>query len=297
MVNKMRIGLVILNYNDKKTVIDYVNNICSYNSIDKIVIVDNASTDGSYEELCKIRNNKIDVIKTDSNGGYASGNNVGVRYLINNYSSEYIIVSNPDVCFTENIITEMIACLEERADAGIVACRMNCLSAIHLPVAWKLPTYIDCLFQDSFIIKRLIGDRTEYKYLDLWGDVCKVDVLPGSLFAIRSSVFNEVGGFDESTFLYYEENILAFKLKAIGKINYLINKLEYNHYHSVSINKSIASVKKRLDLSFESRELYCRKYLRCNEVQISLMKVFHFWGTSNYLAYNGIKEWLKNIVS
>ena len=289
----MKTGLVVLNYNDKRTIIEFVNNICSYNSIDKIVIVDNASTDGSYEELYKIRNNKIDVIKTDSNDGYASGNNVGIRYLINNYSPEYIIISNPDVYFTENIVNEMIACFEERTDAGTVACKMNCLSAIHLPVAWKLPTYIDCLIQDSFIIKRLIGDRTEYSKNDLMGEVCKVDVLPGSLFAIRSNVFNEAEGFDENTFLYYEENILAYKLKELGRTNYLINKAEYDHYHSVSINKSIASVKKRLELAFESRELYCWKYLHCNKIQIMLMKVFHYWGVSNYLAYTRVKGWFK----
>ena len=74
-----KIGMVILNYNDYETTSNYIDMIKNYKSINYIVVVDNNSTDGSYEKLSKINSNKIKVIKTDKNKGYAYGNNFGIN--------------------------------------------------------------------------------------------------------------------------------------------------------------------------------------------------------------------------
>ena len=66
-----KVGMIILNYNDLQTTKKYINNIKDYKVLDKIIIVDNKSTDNSYEELKKLSNDKISVIETDDNKGYA----------------------------------------------------------------------------------------------------------------------------------------------------------------------------------------------------------------------------------
>lgn len=298
----MKTGLVVLNYNDSETVINFLDKVRGYNSIDRIVVVDNCSTDGAYERISSAigaekpvngteisEPDKIDLIRADRNRGYAAGNNLGVRHLVKKYEPDFCVIANPDVFFTEDTLKKVISHLEAIPDAGLVSCRMNCLSSISMPTAWKLPRYKDCLFQDSFIIKKIFGDSTEYPDSHFDSDISRVDVVQGSFFAFRPEVFNEVGGFDEHTFLYYEENILAHRLKSAGKSSYVVNTCEYDHYHSVSINKSIDSVKKRLDIAYRSRLWYCREYLHVNRFQELLLEVFHRIGVRNYLIYKRVK--------
>ena len=75
-------GIVILNYNDYETTINMLNSIKDYDSLDHIVVVDNKSTDNSYEVLKPYESKKIDVIQSKSNKGYSYGNNVGIKYLL-----------------------------------------------------------------------------------------------------------------------------------------------------------------------------------------------------------------------
>ena len=77
MINGKRIGVVVLNYNDADTTDILLRDISLYPLIDHIVIVDNWSTDHSFEYLKKWQSNRIDVLQTDKNGGYSYGNNVG----------------------------------------------------------------------------------------------------------------------------------------------------------------------------------------------------------------------------
>ena len=64
----MKTAIIVLNYNDYLTTEKYINDIKRYESLDKIVIVDNNSSKGDYEKLLNLSNEKIDVIKTDKNG-------------------------------------------------------------------------------------------------------------------------------------------------------------------------------------------------------------------------------------
>ena len=70
-----KIGIVILNYNDYEETSNFIEQIKGYKVLDEIVIVDNSSTDNSFNKLRKLKDKKISVIKTDGNNGYASGNN------------------------------------------------------------------------------------------------------------------------------------------------------------------------------------------------------------------------------
>ena len=90
-----KIGFVILNYNDSDETLQLCNKIKNYSSIYKIVVVDNLSTDNSFEKLKKIEGNKIDVILSDKNGGYSYGNNYGAFYLIDKYKIDILFISNP----------------------------------------------------------------------------------------------------------------------------------------------------------------------------------------------------------
>ena len=72
----MNVGIVILNYTDSETTVKLLDMIKEYKILESIVVVDNNSTDNSYEVLKKFENNKIKVIKSKMNKGYGYGNNI-----------------------------------------------------------------------------------------------------------------------------------------------------------------------------------------------------------------------------
>ncbi len=284
-MNKFNTCLVVLNYNDFKSTIILIQQIKDYVLLDHIIVVDNCSTDCSFEKIkqrfCNYK--KIDVIKSDKNGGYSYGNNYGCFYAINKYNPDIIVIANPDISFKEKSLEVMLYTFNRNENIAMVSCLMNCKSGINLPSAWKLPVYKDCVLENLIILRKLAGNRTRYKKEELTNRLNKVEVIAGSFFSIKSKAFCSVGGFDESTFLYYEENMLAYKLKKKNFVNYLITSVKYDHMHSVSIDKTVSSLKKKLDLSYNSRYKYITKYLKCNNFQKILFKVTYYIGRTDYL--------------
>lgn len=285
--------VVVLNYNDWKTTKQLIENIKDYNSIDKIVIVDNASTDDSYEQLKMLISDKISLVKSSENGGYASGNEIGCRYAIEKFNTKYITIANPDVVFSDDTMEKMIEGTNSLEKCGMVGCMMRCHSGIDLPSAWKLPKYKDCILEQLMILRKLVGDSTRYLKEELTSEIVKVEVLPGSFFMISSEAFVKCGGFDTNTFLYYEENIMASKMIQKEYVNYLFTKLSYDHYHSVSINNTFSSKKKRFQIARDSRVYYMENYLRIGKIARCFASITYHVGLFDYL----VCDWIRNILN
>lgn len=298
--NEIGTSLVILNYNDAESTRRLVSKIENYNTINHIIVVDNHSSDGSFTELKETfeLSDKVIVIKTDQNGGYAYGNNFGCNYAIQKLGAEYLTVANPDVFFEEASLQNMLTFYQLNRDRklGIISCMMNCVTDKNLPTAWKLPRYGNCIMECLLILKRLVGDKTRYTDWEDKEEAKRVDVVAGSFFMISREAYEEVKGFDEKTFLYYEENILASKLKRNGYVNYIIKRDEYVHMHSVSIDKTYTSLKTKLDIANRSRLLYLKEYLDCNAVQLLIAKVMYYIGRFDYLLVKRITAFLRRNV-
>lgn len=254
-----KIDLVVLNYNDYKTTSNFLNSIKEYNVINHIVVVDNNSTDNSYELLLRYKNEKIHVIKSEKNGGYSYGNNYGIKYAIKEFNSEYIIISNPDVFFEEEIINDMVELYSKEEKIGIVAPTMMINGEVKW-TSWKLPTFKDDLISSSHFLKRILGDKTLYPKEHFNSEYSFVDVLPGSLFMIPAHAIKEIGFFDEDVFLYCEEKILSKKLLDKGYRNLILNRKMYDHQHSASIGKNINDSIKIYKIMTESTYIYNVKY-------------------------------------
>ena len=78
----MKVALIVLEYNDAEETVKYVKKVSEYETINKIVVVDNHSTDVNTMEILKeIESEKVAVMQTEKNGGYSYGNNFGMKYL------------------------------------------------------------------------------------------------------------------------------------------------------------------------------------------------------------------------
>ena len=239
----MKTGIIIVNYNDFTSTEKLINNIKDYRVIDKIVVVDNHSSDDSPQKLKKLKLPKLKVIINEENKGYSYAINTGAKYLIDEYKECNIIISNADVIIKKEEDIETLIKLLHRKNVGIVA--PTILERGTKNRGWKNPTPKQEIVLNLAYIHRFF--RKKYLYYDddyYQGDFSIVDVLSGCFFLIQSKTLQAVNYLDDHVFLYYEENILAKKLQVKKKINLISNKVTIIHNHSVTIDKSLKRIKK-----------------------------------------------------
>lgn len=239
----MKTGIIIVNYNDFTSTEKLIHNIKNYRIIDKIVVVDNHSSDDSARKLKQLKLPKLKVIINEENKGYSYAINIGAKYLIEEYKECNIIISNADVIIDKEEDIEILIKLLHRKNVGIVA--PTILERKTKNRGWKNPTPKQEIVLNLAYIHRFF--RKKYLYYDedyYQGDFSIVDVLSGCFFLIQSKTLQAVNYLDDHVFLYYEENILAKKLQVKKKINLVSNKVTIIHNHSVTIDKSLKRIKK-----------------------------------------------------
>lgn len=254
----MKTVFLIINYNDADTTLTLLNNIKEYKKIDRILIVDNNSTDNSFNILKGYENDKIEIVKTNVNKGYGAGINFGVKHLVNELGRCYIIVSNSDIIIEEeNDIKELINTFNQ--DTAIVAPIIK--EQDNLNRGWKIPTPLkDTLLNLPLIHKWLRPKLLGYKN---YQDITEVEVVSGCFFIIDSDSLEKANFYDEDVFLYYEENIMAKKLKKLNKKTLLNTNVSVIHNHSVTIDKNINRIKKYKTLK-KSQMYFQKNYNKAN---------------------------------
>lgn len=268
----MKNGIVILNYNDSENTILMLEDIKKFKVLDYIIIVDNKSTDNSVEKLKHYENKKIKVVEEKENRGYAAGNNVGIKYLIDNYDVDHIIISNPDIIVKEEDIKKLIKDLEQK-DIAMIA--PNVKEPCGISRGWKLPTFTSELLSNipyfHFLEKKILS----YKEEDYGTKLTKVDVVKGCFFIIKKEVFETIDFFDENTFLYYEEIIIGKKLKELGFSTYVDNDVTIIHALSQSVDKSMNRINKFKIL--KSSQLYYERYVNDMDIfKLVLLRIFYY---------------------
>ena len=275
----MKFAIVVLNYNDYKTTIEYVNKIKEYNIINKIIIVDNHSTNkDEISYLKKVESDKVEVICSEKNGGYAYGNNLGLKYLekIDNY--EYVAISNPDVYVEEQTIETCLDYLKLHKKVAIVAPRMNFVNGPARRAAWKKRTPIIDIANSTRITELLLYPffrKGEYSKKEYENEYLKVDCIAGSFFIAKYDSLKKINYFDEKTFLLYAEDIIGNKIKDIGLEIHILNKLKFIHYDSQTIGKLMNMFKKQ-DIIFDSRIYYQKKYNYANIVELFIINTLRY---------------------
>lgn len=237
----MKIVFIILNYNTFQETKDCVLSIES--KIDtqnyKIVIVDNLSTDDSADKIEKFieqKNNMI-LIRNTENLGFAKGNNVGIEYAKRNYKPQFIVALNSDTELIQNDLVEKLDNEYRNSEFAllgplILTADGRCDNSPHYPptvehIQKELRTFI----REEKIIKRglyrpycgirFLRNLVRYKILKKdtplhrnmeFYQYQRQVVLQGCFLVFSEKAFEYIKGFDERTFLYYEEPILYLSL-------------------------------------------------------------------------------------
>ena len=114
-----KVFIVVLNWNGYRDTLECINSLkaVTYSNY-RIVLVDNDSTDGS-EALLRERFPDIDIIQTGHNLGFTGGNNIGMRYALDN-RTDYIILLNNDTTVHKEFVTELVSIAEADKTAGML---------------------------------------------------------------------------------------------------------------------------------------------------------------------------------
>lgn len=263
----MKVGFLIVNYNDYENTSKLVENIKDYHCIDQILIFDNHSKEEERKKLSTIQGVKI--LYGKQNKGYSSAINQGSQYLIHELGDSYIIVSNADIVIpSEEDIQKLIQTFD--CDTAVVAPIINEHGVFNK--GWKLPKPWQEILSNFPFLNKGIKKKLEYP---LTQPINQVDVVSGCFFLIDSRVLESIGYFDENVFLYYEENILSSKIKKIKK-KVLINKeVMIFHNHSVTIDKNLKKIKKYKILK-QSQFYFNKYYNHANGFELFLLKLTSF---------------------
>ena len=254
-------GIVIINYNDYKTTKRLIENIKDYKCLEEIVVVDNNSTDDSFEKLKEFESNRITIIKNSSRH-FSSGLNVGAKCLIKKVGDCNIIFSNSDIIIKGE---EDLKKLSSDINKDIVVVGPTVDEHGVLNRGWHLPsTNKEILFNIPLLSRYLKKKFLPYKEEDYKTDLTEVDVVSGCFFLVDSKFLEENDYFDETTFLYYEEQILSKKLIDINKKIAIDNTVKVIHNHSVTIDKNIARIRKYKILK-TSQRYYVKEYLKASK--------------------------------
>lgn len=276
---------VVLNYNDADTTAALVSRLHPYQSIDKIIIVDNASTDDSAEKLSKLVGEKTVLIRGGRNGGYGYGNNLGIHYASKVFRAKYALIANPDTEFSEEAVLAMRAAFSrsktiaaaaplmrnENDAQSIPGSRRNRIGG---PAAWPLRPWLYDLLESEPVMRRMFSSLLHYgEAFYQKSDLLSVGALAGALVMLDVEKVISCGAYDERVFLYGEENILGRRLRAKHYRSVLLRDHSYRHIHSKSITRSFISALKRQRLRERSALIYYRKYLKINALQYLISKL------------------------
>lgn len=223
-------------------------------SIDHLYIIDNSSND-ELRDYFKSRHNLTYIHSL--NIGYGSGHNVAIKHALA-AGSEYHVVLNPDIYWTDNVIAKLSDFMDSTPACGMVMPNIIYPSGETQYLCKLLPTPLDLIIR-RFIPIKSIQDQIDHRYElhDMGYDkIAEVPSLSGCFMFIRCSILKVVGGFDERFFMYSEDLDLC---RRIG----MVSKTIFYPYVSVTHEYEKGSYKNKRLLKYHIR---------------SMIKYFNKWG-------------------
>ena len=254
---KVKLSIVIVHYRKLDLLINCIDSI--YESSSKvsfeIIVVDNDEKKTILRRLSR-RFPKVKYVKSTGNIGYGAGNNLGVKEA----EGKYVLILNPDTLVYNKSIDVLVDFLEKKAKAAVVA--PNFLHKNGKPYEYQGSRELNplrAIFALSFINKIFPNNPISKRYFlknVSFNKIREVDSVPGSCFLIRKKVFNEVGGFDEKFFMFFEEADLFKRTKTLGYKLFITPKAKVVHLHK----KSTPKTKATQATFMKSRFLYFKKH-------------------------------------
>ena len=200
----MKTAIVILNWNGKKLLEQFLPSVIAHSEAAKVYVADNDSTDNSIAFLSSKYPN-IEIIKNTTNGGYAKGYNDALKRI----DADVFCLVNSDIEVTKNWLNPIISEFKTNRNTAIVQPKiLDFKDKSYFEYAGAAGGFIDKYgypYCRGRIFDTLEKDNGQYN------DTSEIFWASGACFFIRKSVFESLNGFDESFFAHMEEIDLCWR--------------------------------------------------------------------------------------
>jgi GT2 family glycosyltransferase len=229
--DRMDVSIIIVNYNTKDLTLDCIDSVLAEGSKLKkeIIVIDNASTDGSLDALSKLEKNAvIHLIKNTENAGFAKANNQGINIAI----APYIFLLNSDTKVKKYAIEKLLTFAKNNENVGAVGSKLLNADGTVQSSAFPLPTIARAIQQ------YWLGQKgTLDKYAPKGMKPAEVEVLVMAAFLITPKTLKKVGLLNEKYFMYFEDFDYCRSIIKSGLKIYYLPTSEVIHYHGASGKK------------------------------------------------------------
>lgn len=227
-----RVAIVILNWNGRKMLAEYLPSVLDYSRADAdIYVADNASTDDSVDFLQQHYASEVKLIQLEKNWGFAEGYNRALAEI----DAEYFVLLNSDVEVTHHWLTPLIEFMDSHEE--VAACQPKLLSLTDkdfFEYAGASGGFIDRYgypFCRGRIFDTLEEDNGQYDYRQ------EIFWATGACLFIRAKDYADVGGLDARFFAHNEEIDLCWRLRLRGRKIYCIPESVVYHLGGGSLPK------------------------------------------------------------
>jgi hypothetical protein len=253
------LDIVIVNWNSGGQLRECLNSIRASAragfTLPRVVIVDNASADGSANEL-RYPELQLNVITSSVNLGFAAACNRGAL----GSSADYLLFLNPDTILGAQSLISALDFMEEPNNSNVGVCGIqlldNCGQVMRSCSRFPKPAHF---YAHICGLNHLFPSRFQNNFMNDWDHAAtmKVDVVTGAFLLVRRSIFQSLGGFDERFFVYLEDvDFLQTVHRADWQCCFLATAHAYHKGGGCSERAKAA----RLFYSLRSRILYSYKH-------------------------------------
>ncbi len=249
-----KVSIIIVNWNAGPQLKTCIDSIIQFGGdlVEKIIVVDNGSVDGSELAVEAIPN--VNLIRTGENLGFGKACNLGAKTA----DSDYLLFFNPDAALFEGTLTKVVNFMQEPANQAVGICGVQLIeendqvsrSCARFPSTCRFLTHAVGLDR---IFPHLNHFMTEWDHL---ADR-QVDQVIGAFFFVRCRLFEQLQGFDERFFVYFEEVDFSYRAHQAGWNTFYLADAQAFHAGGGTSNQVKA---RRLFYSLRSRLQYAFKH-------------------------------------
>lgn len=212
-----RASVIIVNYNSGERLTNCLHAlVMECERADEIIVIDNASTDDSAREV-EHTFPDVRVIDNDENIGFGGANNLGAQFA----TGKYLAFLNPDTVVQPGWLARLVTALEDNPQAGLATSKILLLDDPE-----RINACGNEMHSSGLTLCRGMGKDSGALF-----DPSEVNAVSGAAFVIRRALFELLGGFDESFFLYMEDTDLSLRARLAGyRCIYVPDSVVYHDY-------------------------------------------------------------------
>lgn len=207
-----KVFVITLNWNRKDDTIECIDSLKKLNYPNfQIVVVDNGSVDGSVAAI-RAQFPDITIIENRRNLGYAEGFNAGLKYAYE-HRADYFLILNNDTVIDSHALTQLVKVAEQDSQVGFVSGKVY---------FYNEPNRLQTVGKNTHPVY-IIGSDIGGKEIDVgqYDEIRERDFVDDVFLLVRRCAYEQVGGYDPTFFLMYEEADWCARVRRVGfKIMY-----------------------------------------------------------------------------